>query len=223
MVSCFSDDDLVDDFEVITDAYVIKKKSGEEPVYAVSFYAFANQFMRSVTATEMGGSGEKINLAQDPTSILVMSKKPQESDFRSYAPATSDYLFQVVAESGISVDSYDFLSYDDIDIPEIVKTEFNESNKLLEIDWNEAEGADGYLVKILNSEGTEISVSQGFENDVTDYTINVVLESWVVVPEPGETYTIQVHAFAYEPEFDEGYEVYNVQEVSIAEESIVWP
>ncbi|MDX1283580.1 MAG: hypothetical protein R3182_01145, partial [Draconibacterium sp.] len=117
----------------------------------------------------------------------------------------------------------DFLDYDDIPIPEITKAEFSENNKMLEILWSDVSNADGFLVKIVDSEGYEISTSNGLDSGTNSYTINIVLEDWYTAPESGQSYSIQVHAFAYEAEYDTGYEVYNIQEVSIAEESLEWP
>ena len=222
-VSCLSDDDLEDSLEVYTDAYVIKKKIGNQPGYAPIFFAYANQLLRAVSVTEMGGSGQRFNLTQDPTSITTMSRRPQASDFKAYPPAASDYQFQITAESGVNVEKHDFLDYDDIPIPEITKAEFSENNKMLEILWSDVSNADGFLVKIVDSEGYEISTSNGLDSGTNSYTINIVLEDWYTAPESGQSYSIQVHAFAYEAEYDTGYEVYNIQEVSIAEESLEWP
>jgi hypothetical protein len=222
LASCFGDD-AESKFEVYTDAYVLKKMAGDEEVYARIFYAYANQLMRTASATEMGGSGETINLLQDPRSVFTMSKIPQGSDYKPYAPATSDYLFQVTSESGITDESQDFLSFDDIDITEITKTEFSDNNKYLDIAWTEVNGADGYLIKIFNMEGMEIVNSYGFSADILEYRLNIVLENWIELPEQGETYVIEVRAYAYEPDFPVGYDAYNIQEVSIAESEIVWP
>lgn len=221
LVSCFGDE-AEEAFDASSDAYIIKKYVGDEAVYGTVFYTYANQIMRSVSASEMGGSGEKINLTQDPGSLYTMSKKPQSSDFKPYPSAANEYLFEIVSESGVNKENYDFLSHDDIEIAEITKAGFNDIGKLLEIEWTAVEGADGFVVKIQNEEGINISVSPGFDPDILDYTINVVLEDWLIVPESGKTYTIQIHAFAYEPEYEEGYQFYNIQEVSIAETPIVW-
>jgi len=220
--SCFGDDDDPQ-IEVFTDAYILKKMAGEDEVYARTFYAYANKLMKSATATEIGGSGEKIELTQDPRSIYTFSKIPQQSDFIPNPPATSDYLFQVTSEDGITKESQDFLSFDDIEITEITKTEFTENNKYLDIAWTEVSDADGYLVKIYNTEGIEIMTSYGFDTDILDYRLNVVLENWIIIPEQGETYLLQVHTYVYEQDVEPGYEAYNIQEVTIAETEIIWP
>lgn len=222
LASCFGDDEG-SEIEVFTDAYVLKKMAGDEEVFAKTFYAYANQLMRSASATEIGGSGEKIELTQDPRSIYTFSKIPQQSDFNPYPPATVDYLFQVTSESGITKESTDFLSFDNIDITDITKTEFTENNKYLDIAWTEVTGADGYLIKIYNTEGVEIMNSYGFDTDILEYRLNILLENWIILPEQGETYILQLHAYAYEPEFEAGYDAYNIQEVSIAENEIIWP
>jgi len=222
LVSCFGDD-TEPQFEVFTDAYVLKKKMGDEEVYARAFYAYANQLIKSASATEIGGAGEKITLTQDPRSVYTFSKIPQESDYAPYPPAASDYLFQVTSEGGITKESQDFLSFDDIGIPEITKVEFAEIDKYLDVAWTEVAGADGYLLKILNDEGTEIINGYGFSTDILEYRLNIVLENWFETPEQGKTYIVEVHAYAYEPQTEPGYEAYNVQEVSVSESNIIWP
>ena len=222
LVSCFGDD-TESQFEVLTDAYVLKKKSGDEEVYARAFYAYANQLINSATATEIGGAGEKITLTQDPRSVYTYSKIPQVSDFNPYPPATSDYLFQVTSEGGIIKESQDFLSFDDIDIPDITKVEFAEIDKYLDVAWTEVDGADGYLLKILNEEGTEIIDGYGFSTDILEYRLNILLENWFETPEQGKTYIVEVHAYVYEPQVEPGYEAYNVQEVSVSDAEIIWP
>ena len=220
LVSCF-DNETELDFEVYTDAYVLKKNIGDSSAYAVTLFALGNQLIHSVTVTEIGGSGEIIQLTQDPSSLFTMSKIPVETDYLPFAPASNDYLFEVVAENGVTKEKYDFLSYEDLDIPEITKTEFSENKRLLSLNWTGVEGADGFIIKILNSEGVLV-FNDGVQPDITQFSIDIVMGNWIIYPEKDETYNIQVHAFAYEPDTEEEYRVYNIQEVSISEVSIVW-
>jgi len=211
------------DFNANADVYVIKKKTGDADMYAKTFYVYGNQMMQSASVTETGGSGGKIDLIQDYRSIFVMSKLPQESDYLPYPPVTNDYLFQVTSEGGITKEYNDFLSFDDIGIPEIDSIYFSDNNKYLNVAWTEVDGTDGYLIKILNTEGEEVLNGYGFGPEVLEYQLNVLLANWVITPVQGETYVVQVHAFAYEPEFETGYEAYNIQEVAIDEKEIIWP
>ena len=221
MVSCFSKDSQTE-LEVYSDAYVIKKMINDKPMYAVTFFAYGNQIMRSGTVTEIGGSGEYLKLGLNPNSIFTLVHWPIDSDFKPYPPPAAEFKFNVTAESGLTSESSDYLNINDINIPTIVKTEFSENKKLINITWTSVTGADGYVLKVAEENGNIIYATDGMVPTVTNYTINLLTGNWTKRVESGNTYTIQVHAFAYEEDTDDFYNVYNVEELSIGEKSILW-
>ena len=221
MVSCFSKDTQTE-LEVFTDAYVIKKMINDRPMYAVTFFAYGNQMMRSGTVTEIGGSGGYLNLGLNPNSIFTLVHWPVESDFKPYPPSATEYKFNVTAESGITNESTDYLNINDIEIPVILKTVFSDNKKLIDVTWTSVARADGYVLKVAEENGNIIYATDGMIPTVTSYTINLLTGNWTKPVESGNTYTIEVHAFAYEEDADDFYNVYNVEELSIGEKSILW-
>lgn len=221
MVSCFSKDTQTP-LEVYTDAYTIKKMVGNVPVYAVTFYAYGNQLMKSGTVTEVGGSGVPINLGLNPNSIFTLWKWPTESDFKPYPPSAAEYQFNVTAESGLNNESTEYLNPKNLSIPVIVKAALSDNKKLIDVGWTSVTGADGYLVKVAEQNGNIIYTTDGMLPSVTSYTINLLTGNWTKAVEPGNTYSIQVHAFAYEANTEDYYKVYNVEEISIGEKSVLY-
>lgn len=221
MVSCFSKDTQTE-LEVYTDAYMIKKMEGSQPVYGVIFYAYGNQMMKTGTVTEVGIPGTTINLALSPNSIFTLWKAPTGNDFKPYPPAESEYIFKVTAESGLSNESNDYLKIKNIGIPVITKTAFSDNKKLIDVAWTSVTGADGYLVKVAEENGNIIYSSDGMLPSVTGYTINLLTGNWSKFVETGKNYSIEVHAFAYEADAEEFYQIYNVEEISIGAKSVLY-
>jgi hypothetical protein len=221
LVSCFKNDNETA-LEINCDAYMIKKMVGEQPAYAIAFYVYGNQMMKSGTVTQVGGLGEQINLGVSPNSIFTLTNLPTENDFKSFPPTASEYLFKVSAESGATNESSDYLDVKNIEIPEIIETAIGVNQKLIDISWNPVAGADGYLIKIAEEDGTYIYSSGGMETDLTTVTINVLTGNWTKQIEIGKPYSIEVHAFAYEENTEELTAPFNVEEISIGAVNIVW-
>jgi len=221
LVSCFSDDTQTA-LEVYTDAYMIKKIVGEEPLYAVAFYAYGNQMMNSGTVTEVGGSGAQINLGISPSSIFTLVRIPVESDYKPYLPSVTEYKFKITSSTGTVSESTDKLNIQNLATPTITKTEISENKKLVNLVWTAVSKADGYVVKVADKNGVFIYSSEGLKAGITSYTINLLIGNWTKTIEFGETYSIQVHAFVYEADADDFYNVYNVEEISIGEKSVLW-
>ena len=219
LVSCFSDNTKTE-LEVYTDAYTVKKMVGGEAVYAVAFYAYGNQMMNSGNVTEIGGSGVQINLGINPGSIFTLWKWPSVSDFKPYPPSAADYKFVITAESGMNNESLDHLNPKNLAIPVIAKTELSENNKLINVTWTSVTGANGFLIKVSEESGNIIYSSDGMLPTVTSNTINILTGNWTKPVEPGKTYIIEVHAFAYEAGTDALYKAYNVEEISIGQKSV---
>lgn len=221
LVSCFNNDSETE-LEVYTDAFLIKKMVGTEPMYAVAFYAYGNQTMSSGTVTEVGGSGALVNLGNNPSTIFTLSKIPVESDYKPYPPANTEYKFKVIASSGAIDESTDKLIVKNLSTPTITKTEFGENKKLVNVAWTAVPNIDGYVVKVADKTGSFIYSTESLKSSVTSFTVNMMAGNWSKTIVSGETYSIQVHAFVYEADADDFYNVYNVEEISIAEKTLPW-
>ncbi len=220
LISCFKDNETP--LEVNVDAYTVKKLIGEQSAYGVAFFAYGNQIMKSGTVTQVGGLGEQINLGLNASSIFTLSKEPAVDDFKSIIPVASEYIFNVSAESGATHQGSDYLDPKNIGIPVILKVEFNEIQKLLDVTWMKITVADGYFVKIAEEGGAYIYTSGAVETDITTLSINLLIGNWTKPMEPGNTYTIEVNAFAIEDTADEYTAAYNIEEISISSKSFYW-
>lgn len=220
VVSCFKDNETP--LEVNVDAYAIKKMIGEQPAYAVAFYAYGNHIMKSGTVTQVGGLGNSINLGLNPNSIFTLYKEPTIDDFKTVVPAASEYLFNVSAEMGSTFEGTDYLNPKNIGIPVILKVELNDIQKLVDITWMKITAADGYFIKIAEESGQYIYTSGSYDTDVTTASVNLLLGNWTKPMEPGYTYIIEVNAYVFEDNANEYTASYNIEEISISSKSILW-
>lgn len=221
MVSCFNNDTETEP-EIFNDAYLIKKMVGTEAQYAVAFYAYGNLVLSSGTVTEVGGSGTQINLGMHPSSVFTLSKIPAASDYKPYPPANTEYKFKITTSTGATIESTDKLTVQNLATPTITKIEFSENKKLVNVVWTAVPKADGYVVKVADKDGVYIFSSEGFAAGVTNCTLNLLTGNWTKTMDLDETYTIQVHAFMYETNTDDLYNIYNVEEISIDDKPIFW-
>lgn len=220
LAGCFGSD-LNPEVEVFADAYVVSKMVSGKQSYAVTYYAYGNQILNSGTVVQVGGSGQQVNLGLSSTSIFVLTKQPAESDYKTVIPAAAEYQFKITSESGVVKNESDYLTPIGLQIPTVLKAEFN-TNKLLDISWTPVTGANGYVIKIINAAGNTAYSSEGLEPTVSTFSINSLLVNWVVPIDPDEVVNVQVHAFAYEKNTEELYRVYNVEEISVGQKSLVW-
>lgn len=219
-ISCFKDNSS--DFVVYTDVFTINKKINDQPAHALAYYAYGNQIMKSATVSRVDGSGIEIDMGTSPSSVFTMSKEPGASDFKAYHELPGAYLFKIVSESGVSVQDTDYLDPQNLGIPAITAAGFSSTKKLLELSWSSVAKADGYVVKIADSTGVYIYAGESLDPETRNYTVNSLLGNWSKQPDPGETYSVQVHALMFEKNADPYYVTYNLEEVSIGERKVVW-
>ena len=220
-VSCSKDNST--DFEYYSDVFIVNKIVNDQTVHALAYYVYGNQKMSSATVSKVGGSGSDIELSSISSSASVMAKEPADNDFgTSQQELAGEYIFNIVTASGVSIKDSDYVAPHDLGIPVISNTSFSGQDQL-EVDWDEVASAQNYVVKILDSEGQSIYVSSVLSSVLTTFTVNTIQGSWSDQPVGGETYTIQVHAFLYEENTDPSLAVYNIEEVSLGKQNIVWP
>ncbi len=220
LVSCFKNEEVA--LEADTDVYMIKKMSGETPVYGVAFYAYCNHVMKSGTVTQTGDLGSQVNLGLNPGSIYTLYKEPTENEFYGTLPEESEYRFNVVAENGQTSESSDYLKVKDLGIPTILKAEVGDVEKLLDITWTKITDADGYVVKIVEDNGSYIYSSGALSPETDTLSINLLVGNWTKTMEKGNTYNIEISAFAYEDNANALTAIYNIESISIAQMSITW-
>ena len=220
LFSCLKEEEQV--LQVTTDAYMVKKLVGGQPAYGLAFYAYANKILKSGTVARTGGVGDTINLIAYPLSVYTLFKEPAETTLSENMPLDGEYIFNITAESGETNESSDELNLNDIDIPDILSTEVSTNGDRLDMKWTKVSGADGYVVKLADEDGEYIYSSNTKAPNDTTLKISPLTGVWVEPFEVGNTYTIEVNAFAYEDDSNNQNAVFNVEEISIGSKSIVW-
>ncbi len=216
LVSCFKNEETP--LEVNVDAFTIKKMSGEQPVYGVSFYAYGNQVLKSGTVTKMGGLQEQVNLQE--YSLYTLAKNPVNDDFKPYPPENGEYKFSIIAESGATKDISDFLKIKNLAIPTIIGVTPNDIQKLITVTWNPVTGASVYVVKVADAKGNYLFSSPVLNSDTKAYTINLLTGNWSNPVESGNSYIIELNAYAFEDGVDSQESAYNVETISVASRTI---
>ncbi len=209
-------------FEVNSDAYVIRKNIDGENKSALVFYVFANQSIASATVTPPANGGTPIVLERSEESSLTFQKEPAASDFKTETPKEGSYVFEVENTEGVKIQQTDNVEILNLGIPLITSTSFQSESFSLNVKWLEVEEADGYVVKLLNSEEKIIFLSQALSPSTEEFTVSNSAGSWAEQIYSGDSVVLQVQSFKYESDavlFDNAY---NVGEIAIAEKELVW-
>ncbi len=216
-VSC---NDYEEELEVLTDVYVINKKFGNEVRSANAYYAYASESMLKVTVSIAG----VVELESYSGATFTMAKEPKDADYKTEAPLDGSYVFNIQGYNGEMLQVPDILSYEGIDIPEFTKTKFSGTPLILELEWNDVDGADGYVVKMFDTGGKLIFNGYSVGTDVNKYTITSSSNSgfWSSPAVEGQSYLLQLSAFSYDADANASNAVYNISEISIGEIQIMW-
>jgi len=219
-VSC---NDYEEELEVLTDVYVINKKFGNEVRSANAYYAYASESMLKVTVSMTGIAGV-VELESYSGATFTMAKEPKDADYKTEAPLDGSYVFNIQGYNGEMLQVPDILSYEGIDIPEFTKTKFSGTPLILELEWNDVDGADGYVVKMFDTGGKLIFNGYSVGTDVNKYTITSSSNSgfWSSPAVEGQSYLLQLSAFSYDADANASNAVYNISEISIGEIQIMW-
>lgn len=220
LVSC-NDDEVA--FEVHTDVLVINKKVGDVVKKAPAYYAYGNKSLKSASVAFPGNS-DTIPLAVHPGSSFTFMKEPVAADFKDVPPAEGNYKFTVIAGSGEELEMTDAFDYTGLPLPQITKDTFSGSPASLLVEWAAVTGADGYFVKMLDTDEKLIFSGKIVTSTTLKYVVSGAAASgaWNETPETGEPYILQVNAVVYDADATSSNREYNVSEISIGEKQIVW-
>ncbi len=216
-------DDSDPEFEIAGDVYVVKKKMNAEVQYAPLYVVYSINGVGMSSATVTPPSGETISLAGS-TGSVTYAKEPEDEDFTTEAPEEGNYLFKAVSTKEEELQLNDELELDNLAIPEFDTLYFDNSNTL-KAKWFKVSGADGYYLRIRNSDGKLIYNGAWLNDDTKEFTItegSSTSGSWGETPTDGDTYTVQLNAFTFEPNVTQSNYGYNLQEISIGEKEVTW-
>ena len=219
-VSC---NDYEEELDVITDVYVINKMFDNEVKSATAYFAYGNKELMSVSVAFPNSAGN-VALEGYPGSIYTMAKEPKDADYKTTAPVNGNYSFTIQSADGETQQVPDLLSYEGLDIPEFTKTTFSGTPLILDLEWSDVTDADGYVVKMLDTDGKLVFNGYSVGGDVNKYTVTGMSSSgfWGTPAVNGESYVLQLNAFSYDAEANISNYVYNLSEISLVETQIVW-
>lgn len=221
IASCTKNDNN-DAFEIYADAYIVKKLVNNEVKSAAAFYVYANSGIASVTVTPPINGGEPFELSRSPESSYTFFKEPDATEFETGLPTEGTYQFNATSTAGENIIKDDLLEIIGLDIPLIDSTSYHPENFSLTANWESVQGADGYVIKLLNSSGITIFISFAIAPTVKEFTINSNSGNWEIQANSGDNLTLQVQAFAYDSDASTDLNIYNIGEISIGEQEIVW-
>lgn len=216
IVSCNKDENI-EAFEVIGDAMILKRMVGDTTYYARSYYAYGNYAMTEASVTLAEG-GTVALTAADATKRTYM-KEPTIDDFSTTPPVTGTFEFSVMNE-GIEHTSSDLLSFSNLDFPTITTANYNSST--ITVEWEQVTTAENYLVRMVDENYDLVFTGYLLSNTALTYQIGASTGTWSQTPVDGETYMIEVHAFLYDNDASTDDYFYNIDEISIASQNVVW-
>lgn len=222
MLSSCNDDTNDNAFEVFADAYIVKKLMGDEVKTAAAFYAYANSGIASATVTPPIDGGEPFELYPSTESSSTFFKEPDASEFKTELPTTGTYQFDVKSTRGENILKEDLLETPGLEIPVIDSTSYQPESFSLKVNWQSVQGADGYVVKLLSPEGLTTFISFAIAPTAEEFVIHSSSGNWEIQASPGDSLTLLVQAFAYDSDTTNEINIYNIGEITIGEQTIIW-
>lgn len=222
-ISVISCNDVEEKLEVLTDVYVINKNFDGEVKSATSYFVYANKSLMSATVA-IPNNGGNVELESQPGSIFNLAKEPADSDFKTTAPVEGSYVFTVKDMNGETQVIPDILSYDGLAISQFSKIKFSGTPLILETEWTAVPEADGYFIKMYNTDGKLIFSGYNVASNILKYTIigSTTSGYWSETAVEGQTYLLQINAYTNDAESNSSNSAYNVQEISVGESEITW-
>jgi hypothetical protein len=214
-------------FEAVGDVYYISKLESNQKVTARAFYAYGNKAI--VEATVTAPSQEAFELDKSKENAYTVFNEPAGTDFTPDYPVEGTYIFNLKSSDNDKMELSDKLTRLDLEIPEIVNIAFEALDESYDIEWNDVEDAQDYLVELYDSNENLVFTSDfvvGGSNALTLIPgFNGTWNSDIVV---GETYTIYLYAYVYDDDaivsglIDLNSTGFNIQELSIGKTVFTW-
>lgn len=217
MASCNKSEDQATG---VGDALIVAKQSGGNTVYGLSIYAYTYSSFASITAVGSADPGKTYTLKSNQGFKTSFSYETPDSEYTTTKPAAATYNFAATFENGVNQTFQNVLTDKVLPVPTFEKCEYNDVEHQLEMNWPLISGATSYAVNILN--GSKIVFASVELRNITKGAFAKTTSGggWDVgfTPKAGETYTVRLFAYMYEP----GGGAYTIQSVSMADKSVVW-
>lgn len=214
-------------FEAIGDVYYINKLENNQKVTARAFYAYGNKAIPEATVTSP--TQEIFELDKSKENAYTVFNEPAETDFTTDYPEEGTYVFNLESSDNDKMELSDELTKVDLDIPEIAGITFEATDESYDIEWNDVQNAQDYMVELYDSNENLVYTSEIIGGGSTALTLipgyNGTWESDIVI---GETYTIYLYAYVYDADavnsglLDLNSTGFNIQELSIGKTVFTW-
>lgn len=219
LFSCGNDDDVIE-FACIGDVYVSKRMIGDDIKYANSYFAYGNQRMNLAQVTTFEGA--EINLTATDEGGYTYGKEAELSDFSIDFPVEGNYTFDVLHDD-VPHQSIDLLTFEDLDFT-TVSALISEFNRLT-VEWEANASAEMYMIRLVNENNEVVFGSSSLPNNITRFEIDAITGSgaWTSgYPNVGDEYTLELHTFTFDDDATDIDFSFNIQEISITEEAVIW-
>lgn len=219
IASC-EDEESVAPLEFIGDVYVTKRLVDGEEQFANSYYAYGNQAMSFAQVTTPNGT--EIELSKMDDNAFSYGYTAQSDDFSTESPESGNYTFDVIHD-GIQHQSIDLLDYAGIEFTPIYSAVVE--TEMLVVEWEENPDAEVYMVRLVNEAGDVVFGSPTLTVNARRYEIDTFSGSGVWesgYPNIGDTYTLELHSFAFDQDATSTDYSFKIQEVSVSEEIVNW-
>ncbi len=218
LASCDDDDDL-GEFNYYGDVVLAKRMLDDTIKYAPMYYAYGN---RTITSAEVElPDGETISLSASSYSTATFYDLPDISDYSTSTPDFGEYTFTLENE-GIEYTTTDTLVNNSLDIPVIDSVSFSYDELYVEWELPDDNEPDSYLVRMVDEDYETVFTGVLMNNTVYAYIISSASGTFDQTPVDGETYMVEVQAFQYEDDASSSNYLYNVNNMAIATEEVIW-
>ncbi len=218
-VSCSLD--KTESFNYIPDVFQINQVMGNDTVHALAAFVYSDTEMSSASFARSSDLNNEIEMGPYLNSLFVMAFEPQDDDFKSTQDTAGVFLFTINLETGMSVRDSDYFNPQGLAVPDITELSFSQQQNLV-VKWDDVEDAQVYNIKVTNTDGIALYYSNDLIPSTNELTLDGYHGAWITQPTSGETCTVQVRAILYEDGVNPVNADYNIEEVSIGEEDIVW-
>lgn len=219
--SCNTNEYEEPEFNGIGDVVVRCIKIGDETHYAPAFYAYTNKNLSEVTVESPVSDVPNYELSDYTADKRVFRLLPEVSDYTTTDIADGIYKFELISIGQDTIQVQDKLLDSRIEPMEISDFIYTEENHEFNIEWNELDNADIYVVTFMTEkDGKTLYVSDRLST--TEYEFNENSKNWNYNAQltVGTTYWLGV--FAYEFESATAIDGSDINSETVEYREIVW-
>ncbi|MFA5328834.1 MAG: hypothetical protein WC384_13660 [Prolixibacteraceae bacterium] len=201
------------------DVILVAKKSGDNTVYGLSFYAYTFSSFQAVTVANASDATETFTLKANQGYKTNFYYEQPDASYTTTKPGAATYNFSATFTNGVTDEFQDVLSDEFLEVPTIDSCAYSIADQILVTKWELLSNADSYVAMILDDSDVVFSTTE-LSSVSKNYSVSADGSGWAsgFTPVTGKTYTFRLLAFLYEPSGD----AYNVQATSVADTTFVW-